>query len=68
MSYDSIHQRVRRERGRAADVARGIAPKPIDREIRGGYAQPVWTRQQLDEWLASRPGRGAPGRPRRRSA
>lgn len=49
-------------------VARGHAPKPVRREIRGGHALPVWTRQQLDEWKANRPGRGAPGRPRRKAA
>jgi hypothetical protein len=45
-------------------VARGQAPKPVRREVRGGYAQPVWTKAQLDEWMANRPGVGAPGRPR----
>lgn len=49
-------------------VARGQAPEPVRREIRGGHALPVWTRRQLDEWKANRPGRGAPGRPRRRAA
>lgn len=47
-------------------VQRRQAPQPIRREIRGGHALPVWTRQQLDEWSAARPGRGAPGRPRAR--
>lgn len=39
-------------------VARGQAPAPVRREIRGGHALPVWTRAQLDQWLANRPGRG----------
>jgi hypothetical protein len=48
---------------------RRMAPKPIRREVRGGHALPVWTAEQLDEWMTSRPGRGAPGRPRaKRSA
>ena len=46
-------------------VASGHAPKPSRREIDGGHALPVWTERALDEWKASRPGRGAPGRPRR---
>ena len=48
---------------------RPMAPEPTRREVRGGHALPVWTQDQLDEWMASRPGRGAPGRPRaKRSA
>jgi len=46
-------------------VKAGHAPSPHRREVRGGHALPVWTRTALDEWKANRPGRGAPGRPRR---
>jgi hypothetical protein len=46
-------------------VRTGHAPPPHRRETRGGHALPVWTRAALDEWQANRPGRGAPGRPRR---
>jgi hypothetical protein len=56
------------ERTWSAYVARDRAPKPATRVIQGGHALPVWTRQQLDEWKANRPGRGAPGRPRRKAA
>jgi hypothetical protein len=45
-----------------------MAPEPSRRHVSGGHALPVWTRQQLDEWLRDRPGRGAPGRPRKRKA
>lgn len=44
-------------------VARGQAPKPYDRKVSGGHALPVWRSEDLDEWKASRPGRG-----RRRAA
>lgn len=44
-------------------VARGQAPKPVRREVKGGHALPVWTAEQLDEWRSTRPGRG-----RRRAA
>ena len=40
-------------------VARGQAPAPDRREIRGGHALPVWRRATLDSWMASRPGPGA---------
>jgi hypothetical protein len=43
---------------------RRMAPEPVRREVRGGHALPVWTTEQLDEWIRDRPGRGAPGRPR----
>lgn len=45
-------------------VARGHAPEPAKRKVVGAIAHPVWTVAQLDEWVANRPGRGSPGRPR----
>lgn len=47
-------------------VSKGMPPPPHRREHSGGHSLPVWTRAQLDEWMATRPGRGAPGRPRRK--
>lgn len=43
-------------------LARGYLPAPVAR-ISG---RPLWTRGQIDEWLASRPGRGAGGGPKRK--
>ncbi len=41
-------------------VARGVGPKELpEREARGQYNLPRFTREALDEWRASRPGRGA---------
>lgn len=50
----------------SAYVNRGQAPKPTDRKIdeKTGHALPVWTVADIDAWLESRPGVGAPGRPR----
>lgn len=39
-------------------VARGQAPAPDRREIAGGHAIPVWDKTTLDNWKATRPGRG----------
>lgn len=39
-------------------VARGQAPAPYRREVKGGHALPVWHRADLDEWMAARPGQG----------
>lgn len=50
-------------------VHKGQAPPPHrrDSETRPGHGLPVWRQRDLDEWMAQRPGRGAPGRPRRRA-
>jgi predicted DNA-binding transcriptional regulator AlpA len=37
----------------------GVMPEPAVRL--GRTRRPVWTRQQIDEWVASRPGQGAGG-------
>lgn len=39
-------------------VARGYAPQPDRREIKGGHAIPVWKKKTLDAWMSSRPGAG----------
>jgi predicted DNA-binding transcriptional regulator AlpA len=45
----------------------GQMPEPALRL--GRTRRPVWTRQQIDEWVASRPGQGAGGgRPRKEAA
>lgn len=41
-------------------------PQPYRVEVGHGHALPVWRRSDLQEWAATRPGRGAPGHPRNR--
>lgn len=42
-------------------VARGHAPPPDRREVKGGHAVPVWRKTTLDRWLRERPGQGVGG-------
>ena len=35
-------------------VTRGFAPQPIDREVSGGHALPVYDRVELEEYRRSR--------------
>lgn len=40
-------------------VARGHAPAPDRRQIKGGHAVPVWRKKTLDDWMRNRPGPGS---------
>jgi hypothetical protein len=40
------------------------APAADGTDIQGGHARPWWWESTIEAWIASRPGRGAPGRTR----
>lgn len=40
-------------------MARGTGPEPKERRVEGQYFLPVFTRGELDRWVAQRPGQGA---------
>jgi predicted DNA-binding transcriptional regulator AlpA len=44
--------------------SKGLLPEPDASPVPD---RPRWRRSTIDNWLANRPGRGAPGRPRRRT-
>lgn len=49
---------------RPDSLQRAKPPAPDGHDLDAGHARPWWRESTARAWLAARPGRGAPGRPR----